>query len=225
MHMHDYRATGTLVLDRVTPVIEALFGAFALNALRSDDGFVSIARIARHCDPQWTDVHAHLVRLAGRLDVPFHDDGKQSMTPILQALAMHFRVQRDDAWRACIECGIFHGPADLDRLFLLASRFNDGHNLQAITLEVSWNDDQQKLFRCGGVGVYISRELRLSASSTDLVALGANLRKALQARDIDTCASLIATEMTGLLASIHDHGLQRQMRHRVAEKLTATSWQ
>ncbi|WP_175926336.1 hypothetical protein [Burkholderia cepacia] len=223
MHMHDYRATGALVLDRVTPVIEALFGAFALNILPSEDGFASITRIAQHCDPQWADIHKHLIRLALRLDVPFHSAGASSMVQILQALAMHFRVQRDNTWRTHIEHGVFQGPADLDRLFLLASRFNDGHDLKAVALEAGWHDDRQKLFQCGGVAIYISAELRLFASSTDLITLGANLRKALHARNIDECASLIVHETADLLNGIQDHELRTRVRQRIAEKLFATS--
>ncbi|MFL9883235.1 hypothetical protein PQR66_09375 [Paraburkholderia agricolaris] len=224
MQTHDYRATGALLLERVTPVIEALFGAFALNALPSDNGVASIARIAKHCDPQWKHIYDYLVRLAARLDVPFRDDGMHSMTSILRTLAAHFQVRHDDEWRQRIEHGVFEGPANLDVLFFLASRFNDGHNLLALTLEASWHDEQQKLFQCGGAGFFISQELRLSGASTDILHFGANLRKALLRGNVEECALLVAFETADLLAGISDQGLRKQVRLRVAEKLlSATS--
>jgi hypothetical protein len=223
MQTHDYRATGALLLERVTPVIEALFGAFALNALPSENGMVSIARIAKHCDPQWKEIHAYLVRLAARLDVPFHDDVTLSTMSILQALAAHFQVRYDDEWRQRIEHEVFEGPANLDVLFFLASRFNDGHNLFALTLEASWHDEQQKLFQCGGAGFFISQELRLSATSTDILNFGANLCKALQRGNVEECALLVAFETADLLAGIRDHGLRKQVRLRLAEKLLSAT--
>ena len=41
-----YEATGVLVLDRVTPVIQALFGAFALDESHPGNGQAYIAQIA-----------------------------------------------------------------------------------------------------------------------------------------------------------------------------------
>lgn len=47
-----YDATGVLVLERVTPVITTLFGAFNLDADYPGNGQAYIARIAESNDPQ-----------------------------------------------------------------------------------------------------------------------------------------------------------------------------
>lgn len=46
-----YEATGVLVLDRVTPVIQALFGAFALDESHPGNGQAYIAQIAEMLTP------------------------------------------------------------------------------------------------------------------------------------------------------------------------------
>ena len=55
-----YEATGVLVLDRVTPVIQALFSAFALDESHPGNGQAYIAQIAgppirngRTCSMAW----------------------------------------------------------------------------------------------------------------------------------------------------------------------------
>ena len=51
-----YEGTGVLVLERVTPVIKALFGAFALDEGHPGNGQAYIAQIAETTNPQWPDV-------------------------------------------------------------------------------------------------------------------------------------------------------------------------
>ena len=63
-----YEATGVLVLDRVTPVIQALFGAFALDESHPGNGQAYIAQIAETTNPQWPDV------LDGLEDLATHSD-------------------------------------------------------------------------------------------------------------------------------------------------------
>ncbi|BGD46986.1 TPA: hypothetical protein ACSQFP_003713 [Pseudomonas aeruginosa] len=58
-----YEGTGVLVLNRVTPVIKALFGAFALDENHPGNGQAYIAQIAETNDPRWTDVLSCRFRL------------------------------------------------------------------------------------------------------------------------------------------------------------------
>ncbi|MCV4078967.1 hypothetical protein OD785_32650 [Pseudomonas aeruginosa] len=62
-----YEATGLLSLERVTPVIVALFSAFHLDANYPGSGRAYIARIAETNDPQWDDVLEGLTGLAEQL--------------------------------------------------------------------------------------------------------------------------------------------------------------
>ena len=96
-------ATGVLILDRVTPVISALFGAFCLDASYLGNGKAYIARLAEINDPQWSDVLDGLMALAAQLDLPAPDDAEGedgedrdaelSMPALIDLIAPHFGPQ------------------------------------------------------------------------------------------------------------------------------------
>jgi hypothetical protein len=59
-----YDATGTLVLDKVTPIIKALFGGFNLDETYPGDGEVYIATISEENHPNWEAIREALVEVA-----------------------------------------------------------------------------------------------------------------------------------------------------------------
>ena len=117
-----YEATGVLVLDRVTPVIQALFGAFALDESHPGNGQAYIAQIAETTNPQWPDVLDGLEDLATQLGIPMPDDEGLSIPPLLELLAVHFGADEDEELGNLIERHSFEDTADLDALFLIATR-------------------------------------------------------------------------------------------------------
>lgn len=80
-----YDATGVLVLDRVTPVITALFGGFKLDASHPGDGQAYIALVAEDNNPSWEDLCEGLSELATSLGLPLPTIPRQS----------------NRCWRAC----------------------------------------------------------------------------------------------------------------------------
>jgi hypothetical protein len=70
-----YRATGVLVLDKVTPVITALFSGYSLNAAYPGNGKAYIAKDDNN-DPIWEKVREDLIKLAAQLDlrIPKNDE-------------------------------------------------------------------------------------------------------------------------------------------------------
>ena len=97
-----YEATGVLVLDRVTPVIQALFGAFALDESHPGNGQAYIAQIAETTNPQWPDVLDGLEDLATQLGIPMPDDERLSI-PLRQYHSLF------------VEIAAIWTPARLDR--------------------------------------------------------------------------------------------------------------
>ena len=89
-----YEGTGVLVLDHVTPVIKALFGAFRLDEHHPSNGQAYIAQIAETNNPRWTDVLDGLENLAAQLGIPMPDDEELSIPPLLERLAAHFGAGR-----------------------------------------------------------------------------------------------------------------------------------
>lgn len=226
MANHYYDATGVLILDKVTPVITALFGGFNLDPNFPGDGRAYIARIPKSDDPLWEDVEARLADLAADLGVPLERPDElerpdqPDLEPVLVALARHFNAEQNDELDNLIEHHGFEDCADLEALFLIATCFNDGHNLSAIAFEGCWSCDKPRLFEFGGAGSFISREISLHGDSTHVIELGGELRQALIENNLDEAANLIARETTRVLAGIEDTDTFETLRQRVAERLS-----
>lgn len=216
-----YDATGVLVLDRVTPVITALFNGFALDENHPGNGRAYIARISESSDAQWSDVLDGLVDLAGALDLPVEDE-EPIIEILLRALATHFGVDQDEDLAHLIEHHAFEDAADLDALFLIASCFDDGHHLTAILLEGCWHCSKPRLFEFGGEGLFLSREVRLFGTSSDVIQLGDGIRNAILADETKEAASLILEKVMELLSSICDEHMRARLHRQVAECLLAS---
>lgn len=216
-----YDATGVLVLDRVTPVIKALFGAFGLDENYPGNGQAYIAQIAETTDPQWSDVLDGLEDLAVQLGIPMPDDEELSIPPLLEQLAAHFGVEQDKELENLIEHDQFEDAADLETLFLIATRFDDGHHLTAIQFEGCWHCSKPRLFEFGGNGCYLSREIEVFRSSSQALQLGVRLRNAIVAADLEGASALIVQEAASLLAGVNDEPFRMKLRQRVAERLAA----
>jgi len=222
-----YDATGVLVLDRVTPVISALFGDFKLDADHPGNGQAYIARIAEENDPQWEDVLFNLMALAADLGLPAPngDDSDQepSLSVILDWLAGHFGATGDADLLNFIEHHQADDPVELAALFLIATCFNDGHNLQEIRMEGCWHCSKPRLFEFGGDGEFLSREWVGHGASSHTIGLGRQLRSALVQDDLDTAAQCLDKEMRRLLAGITDDRQRSQVQQRLAVLLLANS--
>ena len=187
-----YEATGVLVLDRVTPVIQALFGAFALDESHPGNGQAYIAQIAETTNPQWPDVLDGLEDLATQLGIPMPDDEGLSIPPLLELLAVHFGADEDEELGNLIERHSFEDCS------------------------------KPRLFEFGGNGCYLSREVRFISSSSQALQLGDQLRKTIVAADIEEASALIALETINLLAGVSDEPFRMNLRRRVAERLAQT---
>ncbi|CAM4142680.1 TPA: hypothetical protein L5P25_003041 [Pseudomonas aeruginosa] len=217
-----YEGTGVLMLDRVTPVIQALFGVFALDESYPGNGHAYIARIAETNDPQWSNVLGGLEDLAAQLGIPMPDDEGLSIPPLLELLAVHFGADQDQELQNLIEQHQFEDSADLEALLLIATCFDDGHDLTAIQFEGCWYCSKPRLFEFGGSGCYLSREVQVFRTSSQALQLGDQLRKAIKASDIEEASALIALEAANLLAGINDEHFRLNVRHRIAERLAQT---
>jgi hypothetical protein len=227
-----YDATGVLVLDQVTPVITALFGRFKLDASYPGNGQAYIAHLAETNDPQWDDVLTDLITVAAQLDLPApgcdaadredsvgSDDGNDSeptVGAILGLLAGHFGADDNADLLNLIEHAKFEDSIDLDALFLIATCFDDGHNLQEIRLEGCWYCSKPRLFEFGSDGRFMSRELEMSSTSTRAIGLGSALRTFLVDDRINDAAKVLDLEVRRLLAGVTDNEQRRQLQQHLA---------
>ena len=215
-----YDATGVLFLDRVTPVIHALFGPYALDPSHPGGGRIYIARISETNDPLWEHVAEGLKDLAVELDLTVPaSDGDLLIEPLLRLLATHLKSDDNEDLETLIERHGFEDTADLDALFLLATCFDDGHNLTAISFEGCWHRSKPRLYEFGGDGEFISREVCLFGSSRDILTLASGLRQAVLEQQIEAATDLILREILNRLNGIQDAGFRTQLHQRLADRL------
>lgn len=134
MNLHDHDVTGVLTLDRVTPVITALFGTFVHRVVYPADGKGCRIEVSETAVPLWKDILKALIALEKDLEiqVPHYLTPKPSMAMHLILLAAHLRADdRVDLHQLCVD-HTFDGDADLAHLFMIATSLDDGHGLFAI---------------------------------------------------------------------------------------------
>lgn len=218
-----YDGTGVLVLDHVTPVINALFGAFLLDPDWPGNGRAYIARLSETSDPKWSDVCDGLMDLAAQLDLPCPEDDDVSIDVLLKLLAGHFGVGNENGPNLRADTLPSEDDASLEALFMIALCLDDGHGLRAIQFEGCWHCSKPRLFEFGGDGAYISREVIHYGNSREPVEFGYDLREALVARDLDRATATLATMVRKTLAGISDDAARETLTLQLAALLHETS--
>jgi len=119
---------GVLTADRMTPVLAALFDGFALKTVRAELTSIS-------SPPTWTSVLEQLRSVVRNLAIDPPEGALDSIPSVLLLLAAHFRCLDDPALVRLIETHRFERDVDLDTLFTIAKRFDDGHGLKALRFD------------------------------------------------------------------------------------------
>jgi hypothetical protein len=132
MHQRT-EATGMLMLERITPVITALFGGYVQQATACQNGI--IIKLWEDMPPSWRDVHRALVQLSKTLDMPIPLNAMSTIQGQLDWFAWFLRNEESGDLQALLREHRFEGMADIETLFLLSDILNDGHGLFAIRFE------------------------------------------------------------------------------------------
>jgi hypothetical protein len=126
-------ATGMLMLERITPVITALFGGYVQQVTACQDGF--IIKLWEDMPPSWRQVHQALVQLGDKLDMPIPLKAKSTIHGQLDWFAWFLREKESSDLQALLREHSFEGMADIETLFLLSDILDDGHGLFAMRFE------------------------------------------------------------------------------------------
>lgn len=217
-----YDATGTLALDKVTPVIKALFDEFNLGEDFLGDGEIYIATISEDNDPQWDDIREALAELAAELGLTptrsVDDDANEG----LRALCAHYGAKEDDL---ATEIAGFEGSAWVGDIFKIAQKLDDGHGLKAVKLEGCWHCSKPRLFQFGGAGHYIAKGCYVGVASGDAIEYGVALQTALDGGNLDNVAAVAFAQIGKVLGSIQDEGTRDAVKQRLAAKLATAAGQ
>ncbi|MBJ7223597.1 MULTISPECIES: hypothetical protein [unclassified Brenneria] len=215
-----YEATGLLVLDQVTPIITALFGGLKLDASYPGDGQAYIALNYQDSCAHWDTICEDLAAIATSLGLSNPDEQTlPSIDQILEVLSHHFGADQDEALENLIEHHPFEDVVQLDALFLIATRFDDGHGLKEIRMQGCWGSSKPRLFEFGGDGYFLSRECTVSSDSSQAVNLGNDLRKALLINDLNGAADVFVREARRMLDGVNDDAQRAQLQQRLSDLL------
>lgn len=222
MANHYYDMTGVLRLGSVTPVIQALFGAFDLDATFPGEDEVYIANISERTTCRWNHVAERLYALVEQLglatSVPLQDEA--NVPVLLTVLAQYYGVADHPDFKQDVS-GQFEESedADLEVLFNLARLFDDGHGLFALKTEGAWHSDRIKSFCFGGDGLYRGLHAGGYLSSTNILSLTEGMDGALTAGKVDEVVDMLAQHISRLLDGIGDPAVRDVVRKQLGARL------
>jgi len=214
-----YDATGVLLLDQVTPIITALFGAFNLDATYPGNGQAYIAKISEDNDTSWENIQESVCDLAVTLGVELPDDQDGTIKDYLHLLAAHYGTDDNEVLGKLIERNDFEDDADLGVFFDIAKCFDDGHGLKAMKIGGCWHCSKPRLFEFGGIGEYYGRNISFSDSSSSAISFGEEVDNALDAGDLDKGADCILGKINSLLACVAKAEVLESLRSRLVHRL------
>ena len=214
-----YDMTGVLSLNKVTPVIKALFGPFELDETYPGNGSVYIANISESTSCSWDCVLDNLRELVEELGLSLPEDADDSVEEHLNVLATHFGADGNTTFANLIEMVDFEDDADLDTLFTIARALDDGHGLKSYKTETSWHCSKPRLFEFGGAGDFRGLNIAVGDSSDRVTAMGENLDDALTAGDIAKAAGILQKKVDGILNGVFDESKRANIRLKLCEFL------
>lgn len=212
MSQHSYEMTGVLVLEKVTPVIRALFSTYRLDGDHPGHGEAYIAYRSETSSNYWSEVVESLAELIMELGLNAPHD-ESDVIEHLRVLATHFGCDQDEAVLDLIN--VHEDQADVEHLFELALRFDDGHGLTAVDTESAWHCSKLRLYEFGGIGEYRGRHFMISTASSHASTLGREIEARLAVKDIDAAAQSVFGEVQNLLAGITDKALMKELRAKL----------
>lgn len=206
-------ATGVLNLDRITPVIKALFGGMNLGPIESGSAY--IADVSEGTSRSWETVLDNLTALLGAEDT---QDSTDHVCPdcVVEDVAAHLGIAKPEKQFGEVE---LDEDVDMATLFALADALDDGHGLRSISLEGAWHCDRPRLGEFGGYATYVGSHVNIDTSTSRAASLGGELEAALAADDRDAAAKTVATHIDAIVGGIYDDAVAQDVRKRIAHAL------
>ena len=215
--------TGVLVVQKITPVIKALFSAFELNENPIKEGEYYIAKL-EEAYISWDTILGYLLELANDLGLEINA-GDEIIPPdceeVLDALGTHFNAIDQPDFNHLLESGEFEDEADLNTLFTIAQALDDGHGLKAYKVQSAWHGDKPQVGMFGGSGEYRGVHFCAYGDSTEVIDFGENVNTALQASDVSSASEHITNKVTDILNGITDESVRLQVRNTLLQNLVS----
>ena len=190
-----FDTTGVLMLEKVTPVIKAIYGGYNPDAECLDDGTYCIAMTQYGGDSSWGTVIDALANLVQ------HED-TDSDIEILTSLAKRFGVENDERFSKIIANEFFTGEASIDVLYEIATLFDDGHKISGYLTESAWHSTYALVFGFGGTGTFQGKHYGCTFSSNNAGGFGKEINQDLSGGNLDAAAERIQYQVNKLLNGV-----------------------
>ena len=208
---------GTLVIDQLTPVIEALFSNYCLETIPLETGEFVFGAKAEESSLTWQGVNEGLLALTKALNIPVSE--KDTGT-LIGLLAEHLEVEDSPLLDGLVgrefEDSI---QPELGELFDLAQLLNDGHGLKAIKASTAYYSNKMLPGDFGGYGEYVGKHFSVWADSRSAADIGCNVEKALEAGDVDAATQVFGRVVQTLLSNLLDSEMAAIIRARLGNSL------
>jgi hypothetical protein len=215
-------ATGVLTFadgHAPTRMIRALFGSLGLEHPHADAGpnGAYIGSLGAEGNTSWETVAGALFDAAEEMQLVGEDEDDLPLSEVVARIATSLGVEVPTV--ASLDEVDFDEDADIETLFELALRLDDGHGLKAITWEGAHHSDRMLISGFGGFGFHGSRHVRVWNNSQRPLVMGEELDAAIATQDFEKAAGVIETEITRLLDSVVDDAARNDVRSALIARL------
>lgn len=205
--------TGSLMLVRRTPIINAFFGAMlgeeppVTGDVREDD----LRQSTESIEPAtWETIRKNLIdNLHDSLESP-EDATLADCLRVLMA-----RHGRNDQWLLNLldaSKDEDDSTADFALCFDLAEAFDDGHGLVSMSMEVAYTCSRMLSGQFGGSGEYVSKNVCCYGGSSSPIMRGQQIESAITKNDGTALEKIICEAVDTLLGEIRSADLQDVVR-------------
>lgn len=221
MAQNNADGTGSLMLVRRTPIINAFFGAMlgeeppVTGDVREDVLRQSTENIE---PPTWDSILEALTEIV-RNDLECPEEA--TLADCLRVLMDKYG--RHDQWLIDLlpSCeGEDDSTADFALCFDLASVFDDGHGLVSMSMEVAYTCSRLIHGQFGGFGEYVSREAIVYGGSGAPLSRGQRLTDALVLKEPQRVLDIVAESVEQILNEIRSDSTRREIRGLLAKRLS-----
>ena len=215
--------TGLLYLEKRTPIIDALFGAYRLRTYEDRQDVLAFSTEDEESD--WDEVLARLLEVARAIGCVVTDEQSEDVGSVVAALGKFMGRKFTSVHGAILHDTILaREPYDdspcLESLFALAHYLDDGHGLKAVEEEIAYTSDKMRVGNFGGSFGYTSIAYQLSIGTQTACVRSRQVAAAISTDDDDAVAhAVLPFALDGL--NFTDPAMRRRIKLKVAELLLA----
>lgn len=221
---HDMlnNGNGILVMEKITPVIEALFDSFHLQKVKGKKNQFYISRRSKDREIHWSIIKDHISRIIHQFGLNQPDIHCIHTTDYFEYLL----PQMEDS-NAFTDDQVLHladllmtldeeSRIEFEQLFKLALVFNDGHDLKSLHYQSAWHCHRPNLFHFGGDAVYATKDIQICADTNLIMEFAEKLSNRLEKGDINESSKCVCEYLAQILVGLFDHKMREKLIEQIA---------